>query len=790
MAKVSICIPAYNNEQSVRRLLSSVEEQTFQDYEVIITDDSAGDEVKKLAEEKRYVKYYKNPVPLGAAANWNRAVEKSGGEYVKIMHHDDWFTDENSLGAFVDMLEQHPEADLAFSGSRQEEAERSYDRSISAGDAALVEEDYRNLFLGNTIGAPSAVIVRREALREETEEKITYDEKLTWLVDMEYYMHILKRNPRFVYTDKPLVSIGINEKQLTETCRDDKELNAFEYGHIYRKYQLGEKEECRKKLARILADAGKGMQEAESYGIDGKEYRAVKRKKLLSAIEWKLARLLQKRNILFLLILWFVLSLLPLLWLAPINHATGDDLGYGRLTHEAWKETHSLAEVAKAAGKTVHDYYYGWQGTWMTVFLFALQPEVFSPGAYIIVPFLMLALWLGSTWILCRYVLVKKAGFSGVSFGILYLLFAIAGIQFVPSTKSAIFWYNGTVHYIVPYAISLLSIYFYFRFMDEEKGKGAGSYVKLTVCLALLGGGNYQAALLAPMIIVLLGLCWWGDEKKRNRILVCIFPLLLEIIGMLISIKAPGNKVRGGEDFGLNVFLAMKTILDCFIRGTVQIWQYITGHPLLILFFAAAAAALWYMTGEEGEKRRYSHPGLFVIFSYCIYCAMFAPEIYAGVEVSGGVYNMYYYIFLFMVFGDIIYLTGAIRNRTAYRTGNRRDEKIMILAIVFAAAGYLFIFKGDLKSTATFRSLEYISSGQAADYKKQMEYQMSVLLDETIKDVVLPEINNEQGPLMYMPLTENPDEFTNSATGLYYNKDSVIAVPKSVWDEMHGMDEK
>lgn len=74
MVKVSICIPAYNNEQSVRRLLASVEKQIFQDYEVIITDDSTGDGIGKLAKEKGYVKYYKNPVPLGAAANWNEAI--------------------------------------------------------------------------------------------------------------------------------------------------------------------------------------------------------------------------------------------------------------------------------------------------------------------------------------------------------------------------------------------------------------------------------------------------------------------------------------------------------------------------------------------------------------------------------------------------------------------------------------------------------------------------------------------------------------------------------------------
>ncbi len=306
MGKVSICIPAYNNAAAVGRLLESVEKQTWKDYEVIITDDSNGDEVGKLAEEKGYVQYFKNEVPLGAATNWNEAVRRSSGEYVKMMHHDDWFTDENSLEAFVDMLERHPEADLAFSGSRQVEAGRSYDRFLSAEDAALIQEDYRNLFLGNTIGAPSAVIVRRRVLqngqgngaeRQNSDgERMLYDEKLTWLVDMEYYMHILKGNPKFVYTEKPLVSIGVSGGQLTESCRDDQELNAFEHGYIYQKYRLGEKEECRKKLARILADAGKNMQEAGNYGIGREEYQAVKRKKLWSAIQWKVTHWFDRKD--------------------------------------------------------------------------------------------------------------------------------------------------------------------------------------------------------------------------------------------------------------------------------------------------------------------------------------------------------------------------------------------------------------------------------------------------------------------------------------------------------------
>ena len=92
MAKVSIGIPAYYGEEGVARLLRSIGQQEYEDYEVVITDDSGDDRIGRLAEGKKNVRYYKNEVRLGAAANWNRAMRLCTGEYMKIMHHDDWFT--------------------------------------------------------------------------------------------------------------------------------------------------------------------------------------------------------------------------------------------------------------------------------------------------------------------------------------------------------------------------------------------------------------------------------------------------------------------------------------------------------------------------------------------------------------------------------------------------------------------------------------------------------------------------------------------------------------------------
>lgn len=87
---------------------------------------------------------------------------------------------------------------------------------------------------------------------------------------------------------------------------------------------------------------------------------------------------------------FFLLLLLPVFYLSFFNRATGDDYGYGTYTRAAFQATHSLIPLLAAVGKTVKQYYLSWQGTWFSVAVFSLQPEVFHDRAYVVVVFLML----------------------------------------------------------------------------------------------------------------------------------------------------------------------------------------------------------------------------------------------------------------------------------------------------------------------------------------------------------------------------------------------------------------
>lgn len=476
----------------------------------------------------------------------------------------------------------------------------------------------------------------------------------------------------------------------------------------------------------------------------------------------------------------FVLSILPILYLARYVHATGDDYGYGVFTHAAWLDTRSLIEVLKASFRTIGKYYKGWQGTWFSIFLFSIQPEVFSPEAYWIVPVIMLFFIIVGTTLPLFYFLIKKVGITKNSFVIIDCAVLFLMIQFFPSTKSGIFWYNGAAHYIIPYFLAMLSIYFFIRYIDSY---GRRFLLGAAVCMGLLGGVNYLAALFAPIVLVLL-LLYYG--KKRPGSLWLLLPLGLELAGLAVSFMAPGNKVRGGEGLGFDFLKVIVTIGNSFYEGLLTIGDYVKEKPVVFLVLLLIGLVIWEEFGSMSDQPPFKWPFLFCTLMFCIYCAMFAPGIYAGTEVSGGVPNMIFQVFVLTAVAGMVYLLGWLSHKLSRKSGTggvvkARKGTGRLLALVMAAGCIAVLFGGrsTLKDTTFFKCAAYIRSGQAADYGKQMEERLAILLDASVKDARLPAMNQDQGPLMHMEVTRDPEGWTNQVVRDFYRKNSVIEIDRT-----------
>ena len=210
---ISICIPAYKRTDYLKRLLDSIAVQTFTDFEVIISDDSPDDGVRILStqyQNKILIDYYRNPSPLGTPENWNQAIRKANGEWIKLMHDDDWFADQNSLKVFVDLLKTHPESSFIFSAYENVNLESNKREKVLANSLRL-KRLYKNpatLFSKNIIGPPSVVLYKRN-------DQIGFDNQLKWLVDIDFYIRYLSSAKAF-YTSQVLINIGISDIQVTK----------------------------------------------------------------------------------------------------------------------------------------------------------------------------------------------------------------------------------------------------------------------------------------------------------------------------------------------------------------------------------------------------------------------------------------------------------------------------------------------------------------------------------------------------------------------------------------------
>lgn len=494
----------------------------------------------------------------------------------------------------------------------------------------------------------------------------------------------------------------------------------------------------------------------------------------------QICKFLSVKSISWIAFILFVVLLLPICYLSFVNRASGDDYGYGAYTRAAWMASHSLVEVAKAIGVTIRQYYVGWQGTWFSIAVFALQPEVFHDKAYVIVVFLMLTLWIGSTALLFWQIFKIEIGLDKWNYFLILTVYLIISIQFIPSTKSSIFWFNGCAHYMLPYAMCQIVTWCLLRYVKKYRFR---YLIGISFLMFLLGGSNYQAALFALIVLAYIGTV--NFVKHRNkRIFQLLIPLILEMAGLIISMKAPGNKVRGGEEFGFSITKVVVTIGKCFVEGGTTAINYIRTKPVVIIGFIILFFIFVEGNKSKRNKKNLEHPIIVILALICLFCAMQAPEIYAGVEVSSGVHNMNYLVFLLAAAGGLWVIAAGIADKIEMD----RDviHRCIVIPGLFLCSVLLFLVRSDLKGSTSWISYEYIRSGQAADYKEQMDLQTEILTDENIRDAVVPFINDVQGPLMSMPATADSNAWTNTVMAEFYGKNSVIAMPRDKWEEKQG----
>jgi glycosyltransferase involved in cell wall biosynthesis len=117
---VSIAVPVYNGENYLKLALKSIEQQTYSNIEILISDNGSTDQTASICEDfsrnNPRVKYFRQTQNIGAIDNFNFLVGVAQGEFFKWASHDD-VCDPTYIQRCVEALESAPDSVLCHSDS-------------------------------------------------------------------------------------------------------------------------------------------------------------------------------------------------------------------------------------------------------------------------------------------------------------------------------------------------------------------------------------------------------------------------------------------------------------------------------------------------------------------------------------------------------------------------------------------------------------------------------------------------------------------------------------------------
>lgn len=468
----------------------------------------------------------------------------------------------------------------------------------------------------------------------------------------------------------------------------------------------------------------------------------------------------------------YVCSLIPIFVLAGYNFPCADDYGYSIYTRLAWLDTHNLFSVIAAACRKVARTWLTWQGTYSSVFLMALQPGIFGDGFYAVTPWVILVPYSFAVLYLFRTVFEKLLGaekWLAVSAACIYLLTAV---QTMVDKTQGIFWYNGSIHYMLPQTALFALTGLVLRMAAEPESRMKRRLTAAVLLILYIGGGNLVTGLECGIwTAACVALAAVGKKRGLLKKYAILFGTWVLAFG--INAGAPGNWVRQ-DDFVYRPGV-VKSILQSFfycLDFVFDQWSGWTVPALILLMFPFVGKAVHSYRGNFGFR----YPLLVPLFSFCILSSMFTPSVYAsGVSGAGRIYNIIYLTYLLLLVVNMIYLYGWFVKKCGVRSMISEKDDIIYRCVSLLGIGFcavLFAAVVPERFTAS-SALNSIVSGEAKIWQQEEEERMEILLDDEVRDAEIKEFSVKPALLFYEDIEAKADDWKNNRMSKYFRKNSV-----------------
>lgn len=183
--KVSVIIPVYNVEQTLKDCLASLVRQTYDDYEIIVIDNGSIDKTREIIEGFRSnyprVRYLLEP-KRGRGAARNAGIRASSGEII-AMTDSDCIVSENWIAELVKPIAQEDET--AVMGFQKDLLKNYWTKNIQKAEW----EYYKKISCAKYI---SFIDTKNFAIKSSVLKGLMFDAELKNCEDVDLYLRLKK----------------------------------------------------------------------------------------------------------------------------------------------------------------------------------------------------------------------------------------------------------------------------------------------------------------------------------------------------------------------------------------------------------------------------------------------------------------------------------------------------------------------------------------------------------------------------------------------------------------------
>jgi glycosyltransferase involved in cell wall biosynthesis len=219
--RVSVVLPAWNREGSIRAAVNSVLNQTFADLELLVVDDGSTDNTMAMLDDiaDPRLRRLASPGNRGASAARNIGIRAAVGDWVAFQDSDDEWLPQKLEMQIARLGAGGPGVVVCYTGMMivgqadpQGKAGRTTVTYIPGPEIPVLEGELHETLLGQSFISTQMFMARRTTLLEID----GFDETLPSLVDWDCLIR-LSRHGQFLFVDQPLVLQRFSDNSLTKS---------------------------------------------------------------------------------------------------------------------------------------------------------------------------------------------------------------------------------------------------------------------------------------------------------------------------------------------------------------------------------------------------------------------------------------------------------------------------------------------------------------------------------------------------------------------------------------------